>query len=116
MCRSGGGALSGKDPTQGGPARRVHGAEDRLRYRAGTVGASCEVQLAYAIGMAAPISFPAQKLAPTASRRTILRHINSRYDLTPGGIIEGLGLKLAWITTASPPTWALLEGGPAVEA
>ena len=48
----------------------------------------------YAIGMAAPISVSAQFFGTNREPpHVILRHINSRYGLTPGGIIEGLGLK-----------------------
>ena len=94
VCRSGGGALSGKDPTKvdrsaAYMARKV--ACDIVRER---LALRCEVQLAYAIGMAAPISVSAQFFGTNREPpHVILRHINSRYDLTPGGIIEGLGLK-----------------------
>ena len=40
VCRSGGRGALRQGPHQGGPLRRVHGAEDRLRYRAGTAGAA----------------------------------------------------------------------------
>ena len=94
VCRSGGGALSGKDPTKvdrsaAYMARKI--ACDIVRER---LALRCEVQLAYAIGMAAPISVSAQFFGTNREPpHVILRHINSRYDLTPGGIIEGLGLK-----------------------
>ena len=64
VCRSGGGALSGKDPTKvdrsaAYMARKI--ACDIVRER---LALRCEVQLAYAIGMAAPISVS----------RAVLRH------------------------------------------
>ena len=90
----GGGAFSGKDPTKvdrsaAYMARKI--ACDIVRER---LALRCEVQLAYAIGMATPISVSAQFFGTNREPpHVILRHINSRYDLTPGGIIEGLGLK-----------------------
>ena len=90
----GGGAFSGKDPT-----KVDRSAAYAARYVAKNIVAAglakrCLVQLAYAIGMAAPISVSAQFFGTNREPpHVILRHINSRYDLTPGGIIEGLGLK-----------------------
>ena len=44
--------------------------------------------------MAAPVSISAQFFGTNREPpHVILRRIRSRYDLTPGGIIEGLGLK-----------------------
>ena len=57
MGRHGGGAFSGKDCTQGGPLRRLRGAlggEERGGRRAWPT--RCEIQVAYAIGMARPVS------------------------------------------------------------
>ena len=50
MGRHGGGAFSGKDPTQGGPQRGVHGPLGRQERRGGWPGDEREMQFAYAIG------------------------------------------------------------------
>ncbi len=93
-CRHGGGAFSGKDPTKvdrsaAYMARKI--ARDIVRR--GYAGRA-EVQLAYAIGMAGPISvsvdcFDTQRLPP----RDLVRWIRKIYDLTPAGIIDSLSLR-----------------------
>ena len=94
VCRCGGGALSGKDPTKvdrsaAYMARKI--ACDIVRER---LALRCEVQLAYAIGVAAPVSVSAQFFGTNREPpHVILRRIRSRYDLTPTGIIDSLGLK-----------------------
>lgn len=94
VCRCGGGALSGKDPTKvdrsaAYMARKI--ACDVVRER---LALRCEVQLAYAIGVAAPVSVSAQFFGTNREPpHVILRRIRSRYDLTPTGIIDNLGLK-----------------------
>ena len=94
VCRCGGGALSGKDPTKvdrsaAYMARKI--ACDVVRER---LALRCEVQLAYAIGVAAPVSVSAQFFGTNREPpHVILRRIRSRYGLTPTGIIDSLGLK-----------------------
>lgn len=93
-CRHGGGAFSGKDPTKldrsgAYMARKI--AKDIIR--AG-FAKRVEVQLAYAIGVAEPVSvsvdcFGTQRL-PMAY---IVSWIRKNYDLTPSGIITSLTLR-----------------------
>ena len=93
-CRFGGGALSGKDPTKvdrsaAYMARKV--ARDMVKQG---FAKRCEVQLAYAIGVAEPVSvsvdcFGTQRVP----KNYIERLIRKRYDLTPSGIITNLRLK-----------------------
>lgn len=93
MCRHGGGAFSGKDPTKvdrsgAYMARKIAKDIVKLHYTD-----RCEVQLAYAIGVAEPVSiavdcFGTEKIALKA----IKEHIGSNYDLTPAGIISFLKL------------------------
>ena len=94
MARHGGGAFSGKDPT-----KVDRSAAYMARHVAKTIVASgiaekCEVQLAYAIGVAEPVSvrvdtFQTSKVAET----NIENAVTGNFDLTPNGIIEFLGLR-----------------------
>lgn len=91
--RIGGGALSGKDPSKvdrsaAYMARKI--ANDLVR--AGYCD-KCEIQIAYAIGKAEPVSvvvetFGTAKVCPEC----IDNYIKENYDLTPKGIIDFLGL------------------------
>ncbi|WP_027038882.1 methionine adenosyltransferase [Mesorhizobium ciceri] len=93
MGRHGGGAFSGKDPS-----KVDRSAAYAARYVAKNVVASglaevCEVQLAYAIGVAAPVSihvntFGTAKVEEGRIERLILEH----FDLRPKGIIKMLDL------------------------
>ena len=94
MGRHGGGAFSGKDPT-----KVDRSACYMARYIAKNVVASgladrCEVQLAYAIGVADPVSvlvdtFGTGKLPQTEIENLVREH----FKLTPKGIIESLNLR-----------------------
>ena len=93
MCRHGGGAFSGKDPTKvdrSGAYAARYIARDIVRQQ---FADRCEVQLAYAIGVAEPVSvyvdcFGTNRI-PEAD---IVDYILTEYDLTPKGIITALGL------------------------
>ena len=93
-CRHGGGAFSGKDPTKvdrsgAYMARKI--AKDIIR--AG-LAKRCEVQLAYAIGVAEPVSVAVECFHTNCvPKGYIVRWIQKRYDLTPAGIISSLGLR-----------------------
>jgi S-adenosylmethionine synthetase len=94
MGRHGGGAFSGKDPT-----KVDRSAAYVARYIAKNVVAAgladrCEVQLAYAIGVAEPVSvlvetFGTEKVDPAI----IPDLIRANFKLTPRGIIESLNLR-----------------------
>ena len=94
MGRHGGGAFSGKDPT-----KVDRSACYMARYIAKNVVAAgladrCEVQLAYAIGVADPVSvlvdtFSTGKLPQTQIENLVREH----FKLTPKGIIESLNLR-----------------------
>ena len=91
--RIGGGAMSGKDPTKvdrsgAYMARRI--AVDIVR--AGYAD-KCEVQIAYAIGVAEPVSIYVDCFGTEKQSQDFLEgYIRDNYDLTPRGIIEELGL------------------------
>jgi S-adenosylmethionine synthetase len=94
MARHGGGAFSGKDPT-----KVDRSAAYMARHVAKTIVASgvadkCELQLAYAIGVAKPVSvridtFRTNKIAETNIENAVLEN----FDLTPEGIIKYLDLR-----------------------
>ena len=93
-CRHGGGAFSGKDPTKvdrsgAYMARKI--AKDIIR--AG-FALRCEVQLAYAIGVAEPVSISVDCFGTNLVPRSyIVNWIRKHYDLTPVGIISSLSLR-----------------------
>jgi S-adenosylmethionine synthetase len=93
MGRHGGGAFSGKDPT-----KVDRSAAYMARYVAKNVVASgladrCEVQLAYAIGVAQPVSVRVETFGTgKADEKRIGTAIRDVFPLTPRGIIEGLDL------------------------
>ncbi|MEO5989249.1 MAG: methionine adenosyltransferase [Candidatus Eisenbacteria bacterium] len=94
MGRHGGGAFSGKDPS-----KVDRSACYAARYVAKNLVASglcdrCEVQVAYAIGVAEPVSimvdsFGTGKLSDDKLTSLVRKH----FDLTPKGIIENLKLR-----------------------
>ena len=94
LGRHGGGAFSGKDPS-----KVDRSACYAARYIAKNVVASklaeeCEVQVAYAIGVAEPVSVMVQTFGTGAvSDDKISRAIRKVFDLTPRGIMEMLNLR-----------------------
>lgn len=93
-ARHGGGAFSGKDPT-----KVDRSAAYMARYVAKNVVASklarkCEIQLAYAIGIAKPVSVRVDTFGTgTISDEEIASIIKEEFDLTPSGIINELNLR-----------------------
>ena len=89
----GGGAFSGKDPS-----KVDRSAAYMARYLAKQVVARgwaprCLVQLAYAIGVAEPVSFLVDAEGAGAARNAeIARALQEEFDLTPAGIIRQLDL------------------------
>ena len=94
MGRHGGGAFSGKDPT-----KVDRSACYMARYIAKNVVASgladrCEVQLAYAIGVADPVSVLVQTFGTgKLPESQIEKLVRDHFQLTPKGIIESLNLR-----------------------
>lgn len=93
ICRHGGGAFSGKDPTKvdrSGAYAARYIARDIVRQQ---FADRCEVQLAYAIGVAEPVSVYVDCFGTAhLSEKEIVDYILTEYDLTPRGIITALGL------------------------
>jgi S-adenosylmethionine synthetase len=94
MARHGGGAFSGKDPS-----KVDRSAAYATRWVAKNVVASgaadrCEVQVAYAIGVAHPMSVMVETFGTeTVSPDAIAAAVNQVFDLRPGAILRDLNLK-----------------------
>lgn len=94
MARHGGGAFSGKDPT-----KVDRSAAYAARYVAKNVVAAgladkCEIQLAYAIGIARPVSVLVETFGTAKVDESIIAAlINKHFDLRPAGIIKTLDLR-----------------------
>ncbi|WP_278674416.1 methionine adenosyltransferase [Acidaminococcus fermentans] len=94
MARHGGGAFSGKDPT-----KVDRSAAYAARYVAKNVVAAglakkCEIQLAYAIGVARPVSISVNTFGTAAiPEDKIVELIEKNFSLTPAGIIKSLDLR-----------------------
>jgi S-adenosylmethionine synthetase len=94
MGRHGGGAFSGKDAT-----KVDRSAAYMARYVAKNIVAAgladrCEVQLAYAIGVAEPVSVLVDTFGTGKVDETKLEElVRKNFSLTPKGIIEGLELR-----------------------
>ena len=92
--RHGGGAFSGKDPT-----KVDRSAAYAARYVAKNVVAAglakkCEVQLAYAIGVARPVSIMVDTFGSSSySNDVLIKAISEVFDLRPAAIIEKLSLR-----------------------
>ena len=93
-ARHGGGAFSGKDPT-----KVDRSACYAARYAAKNIVASglakkCEIQLAYAIGIAEPVSILVDTFGTGAiDDEKIAELVRKNFELTPGGIIKALDLR-----------------------
>jgi S-adenosylmethionine synthetase len=103
MGRHGGGAFSGKDPS-----KVDRSAAYMARYIAKNIVASglcsrCEVELAYAIGVAEPVSVTVDTFGTSiVPERVIEQAIPKIFDLHPAGIIRTLDLlKPIYLKTAS---------------
>ena len=93
-ARHGGGAFSGKDPT-----KVDRSASYAARYVAKNIVAAgladeCEIQLAYAIGVAHPVSVRVQSFGTAKVDEALIEKlVKENFDLRPAGIIKMLDLR-----------------------
>ena len=93
-ARHGGGAFSGKDPT-----KVDRSASYAARYVAKNIVAAnladeCEIQLAYAIGVAEPVSIRVDSFGTAKiDEKIIEKLVKENFDLRPAGIIKMLDLR-----------------------
>jgi S-adenosylmethionine synthetase len=94
MARHGGGAFSGKDPTKVDRSASYMARHIAKNIVAGGLAAQAEVQLAYAIGVAEPVSVMVDTFGSgEAEEQAIERAVRETFDLTPAGIIKHLDLR-----------------------
>jgi S-adenosylmethionine synthetase len=92
--RHGGGALSGKDPTKVDRSACYMARYVAKNLVAAGVARKLEVQLAYAIGVAEPVSVMAETFGTgNVSDEQIAEIIRANFKLNPRGIIETLNLR-----------------------
>ena len=94
MGRHGGGAFSGKDPSKVDRSAAYAARWVAKHVVASGAAARCEVQVAYAIGMAHPVSILVDTFATnTVDEATIVKGVREVFDLRPAAIVRDLDLK-----------------------
>ncbi len=94
MGRHGGGAFSGKDPTKVDRSAAYMARHIAKNIVAAGLADRCELQLAYAIGVADPVSVLVDTFGTgKVDNVTIQQLVRSHFKLTPKGIIESLNLR-----------------------
>jgi S-adenosylmethionine synthetase len=94
MGRHGGGAFSGKDPSKVDRSASYAARWVAKNIVAAGLARRCEVQLAYAIGVAEPVSVAVDTFGTAAvPESAIMNAVREEFDLTPRGIIRALELR-----------------------
>ena len=94
MARHGGGAFSGKDPTKVDRSAAYAARHIAKNIVAAGLADRLELQIAYAIGVARPLSLFVETFETgKVSDEEIVRLINEHFDLRPAGIIQTLDLR-----------------------
>lgn len=94
MARHGGGAFSGKDPTKVDRSAAYAARYVAKNIVAAGIADKCEIQLAYAIGVARPVSILVDTFGTgRISDEKIVELINNNFELRPAGIIDMLSLR-----------------------
>jgi S-adenosylmethionine synthetase len=93
MGRHGGGAFSGKDPSKVDRSAAYAARWVAKNLVAAGLARRCEVQVAYAIGVAEPVSIRVDAFGTAGVEERVLEQlVRKHFDLTPRGIIETLDL------------------------
>ena len=94
MARHGGGAFSGKDPTKVDRSAAYAARYVAKNIVAAGVAQKCEIQLAYAIGVASPVSVMVDTFGTgICDDEKIAEAVKKLFDLRPAAIIEKLNLR-----------------------
>ena len=94
LGRHGGGAFSGKDPSKVDRSASYMARYVAKNIVAGDLAERCEVQLAYSIGVAEPVSVTIDTFGTgELPDEDLVRAVRKVFDLTPSGIIHTLQLK-----------------------
>ncbi|MCB6614889.1 methionine adenosyltransferase [Ruminococcus sp. 210702-SL.1.03] len=92
--RHGGGAFSGKDPTKVDRSAAYAARKAAKNVVAAGLAKKCEVQLAYAIGVASPVSVRVDTFGTgAAADKDISEAVNRVFDFHPAAIIKALDLR-----------------------
>lgn len=93
-ARHGGGAFSGKDPTKVDRSGAYAARYVAKNIVAAGLADKCEVQVAYAIGVAQPVSISVDTFGTgTISEEALVTLVRKHFDLRPAGIIKQLDLR-----------------------
>ncbi len=93
-ARHGGGAFSGKDPTKVDRSAAYAARHVAKNIVAAGLASACEIELAYAIGVAKPVSILVETFGTgKKSDEELTALIQRHFDLRPEAIIEALGLR-----------------------
>jgi S-adenosylmethionine synthetase len=94
MARHGGGAFSGKDPTKVDRSAAYMGRYVAKNVVAAGLADRCEIQIAYVIGVAHPLSVSIETFeTEKVDNQIILNLIHKHFDLRPEAIIRHLNLR-----------------------
>jgi S-adenosylmethionine synthetase len=94
MARHGGGAFSGKDPTKVDRSAAYATRHVAKNIVAAGLADKCEIQIAYAIGVAKPVSIMVDTFGTgKVEEEKIVEAINKTFDLRPTAIIKNLDLR-----------------------
>lgn len=94
MARHGGGAFSGKDPTKVDRSGAYAARYVAKNVVAAGLADKCEIQIAYAIGVARPVSIMIETFGTAKVEESlIVELIQKHFDLRPAGIIKMLDLR-----------------------
>ncbi|GIX05666.1 MAG: S-adenosylmethionine synthase [Candidatus Poribacteria bacterium] len=94
LARHGGGAFSGKDPTKVDRSAAYAARHAAKNIVAAGLADRCELQVAYAIGVAEPVSLAIETFGTAKiPEEEILKRVREVFDFTPRGIIERLQLR-----------------------
>ncbi|MHB8474289.1 MAG: methionine adenosyltransferase [Sulfuricaulis sp.] len=113
MARHGGGAFSGKDPTKVDRSAAYAGRYVAKNIVAAGLAARCEIQIAYAIGVAKPVSVHVDTFGTGVIADTkIAELVKSHFDLRPKGIVQMLDLlRPIYLPTAAYGHFGRTESG-----
>ena len=93
MGRHGGGAFSGKDPSKVDRSAAYSARHVAKNVVAAGLASRCEVQLAYAIGVAEPVSVSVETFGTNKiDESKIIELIRNNFELKPAGLIRALNL------------------------
>jgi S-adenosylmethionine synthetase len=94
IAHHGGGAFSGKDPTKVDRSACYMARYIAKNIVAAGIADRCEIQLAYAIGIAKPVSIMIDAFGTSkVPEELLVKIIQDHFDLTPAGIIKSLNLQ-----------------------